>query len=56
MAITINNEETPGPRSVEAYRGEQDGGVTEAVREPLDRVRNKRGHGHGERILEIGRD
>jgi antitoxin VapB len=58
MALNIKNEETQKlVHELSRLTGESmTAAVTEAVRERLDRVRNKRGAGLVDRMLKIGKD
>ncbi len=58
MAINIKNDETQKlAHELAKLTGESlTTAVTEAVRERLDRLRNQRGSGLADRMLEIGRD
>jgi antitoxin VapB len=58
MALNIKNEETQElVQALVDLTGESmTAAVTEAVRERLERVREERGNGLVDRLLEIGRD
>jgi antitoxin VapB len=58
MAINIKSEETQKmTRELARLTGETlTAAVTEAVRERLERVKNRRGGGLAARLVEIGRD
>jgi antitoxin VapB len=58
MALNIKNEETQKlVHELSRLTGESmTAAVTEAVRERMDRVRNKRGAGLVDRMLKIGKD
>jgi antitoxin VapB len=58
MALNIKNEQTQKlTQELAQLTGESmTAAVTEAVRERLDRVRQKRGAGLADRLLKIGKD